>query len=200
MRVEFGHKGVQRPDGSKVDSWFGFTCGHCGRQVAGLVLALARDIETGATVNRWLQCPHCHLPSAECLGTVFPSAPFGAHLEGLPKEVEDAYEEARRCYSVSAFTGAELLCRKVLMHVACDKGAKEGETFASYIDHLCNQGYVTPSMKEWVSLIKNHGNASTHRLSPPDRGRAEGTLMFTVQLLRTVYEMASVARKFAKSP
>jgi hypothetical protein len=98
--------------------------------------------------------------------------------------------------SVSALTATEILCRKILMHVAVDKGAEQGATFASYIDHLIDEGYVTPPMKEWVNLIKKHGNDSNHRLEAPDRGRAEGTIYFTAQLLRTVYEMAHLATRF----
>lgn len=83
------------------------------------------------------------------------------------------------------------------MHVAVDKGANEGETFASYIDHLQQQGYVTPPMESWVALIKQHGNLANHRLDPPDRKRTEGTLLFTTQLLRSVYEMGFIAAQFA---
>jgi hypothetical protein len=99
--------------------------------------------------------------------------------------------------SVNAHTAAEALCRKILMHIAVDKGAKEGTTFSSYIDHLMKEGYVTPPMKEWVTLIKKHGNEASHRLDPPERARAEGTVYFTAQLLRTVYEMAHLATRFA---
>lgn len=86
------------------------------------------------------------------------------------------------------------------MHVAVDKGAKAGETFAFYIDYLEKQGYVTPPMRGWVKLIKDHGNDSTHKLPKPERKRAEGTLIFTAQLLRTVYEMEHLAGQFAPPP
>jgi hypothetical protein len=84
-----------------------------------------------------------------------------------------------------------------------DKGAKEGDRFAAYIDFLEEQGYVTPPMRDWVKLIKDHGNDSQHKLAVPDRQRAEGTLLFTAQLLRSVYEMGHIAAQFgaeAKPP
>ncbi|EEF78683.1 hypothetical protein MDMS009_2856 [Methylophaga thiooxydans DMS010] len=34
---------------------------------------------------------------------------------------------------VNAYTAAELICRKILMHVAADKGADEGKSFAAYL-------------------------------------------------------------------
>jgi hypothetical protein len=98
--------------------------------------------------------------------------------------------------SVTAFTACELICRKILMHIAVEKGAKEGETFASYLTHLETQGYVTPPMKSWVDLIRQHGNKATHKIESPDKGRAESTLMFTAELLRLTYEMDYLARKY----
>ena len=129
-------------------------------------------------------------------GKIWPGARFGPVVEGLPDDVKEAYQEARDCLSVSATTAAELICRKILMHIAVDKGADEGKAFAFYIDFLEQQGFVTPPMRGWVILIKNHGNEATHRLPKPERKRAEGTLVFTAQLLRTVYEMGHLASQF----
>jgi hypothetical protein len=55
-------------------------------------------------------------------------------------------------------------------------------------------------MKGWVGLIREHGNRATHRLEAPDQGRAESTLMFTAELLRLVYEMEHLARKYSPAP
>lgn len=96
-----------------------------------------------------------------------------------------------------AFTGAVLICRKILMHVAVEKGARAGETFASYVAYLADQGYVTPPMRRWVDVIRQHGNSATHEIEEPDEDRAEGTLMFTGELLRLIYEMEHQADKYA---
>jgi Domain of unknown function (DUF4145) len=101
---------------------------------------------------------------------------------------------------VGAFTAAELVCRKILMHVAADKGAKTGEPFAAYLDFLEKAGYVTPPMKGWVDLIRKHGNLATHELPAPDRKQAESTVMFTAELLRLVYEMEHMARRYLSPP
>ena len=86
------------------------------------------------------------------------------------------------------------------MHVASEKGAKEGDTFASYLEFLEGIGYVTPPMKPWVDLIRKHGNLATHKLQPPDKERVESTLMFTSELLRLVYEMEFLAQKYVSPP
>jgi hypothetical protein len=53
-------------------------------------------------------------------------------------------------------------------------------------------------MKEWVDLIRQHGNKSTHKLDSPEKERAESTVMFTAELLRLVYEMAFMAKRYMK--
>ena len=82
------------------------------------------------------------------------------------------------------------------MHVAVDKGAAENRSFADYVDHLASEGFVTPPMKPWVDLIRKHANLATHELPATDERRAAGTLAFTAQLLRLIYEMDHKARQY----
>lgn len=198
--IYFGHRNTTKHDGSTPDGWYGYVCGHCGRSASGAVLAVANN-DSGQPAVRWLQCPTCHRGAVwHYEGTVVPGVAFGPEIEGLPADVNQAYEEARRCMSANCLTAAELMCRKILMHVAVEKGGKEGEAFAFYIDHLATAGYVTPPMRDWVKLIKDHGNLATHRIDTPSLERAQGTLLFTAQLLRSVYEMGHIAARFAKPP
>jgi DNA-directed RNA polymerase subunit RPC12/RpoP len=201
MGIRLGHAAAKKPDGNHPNGWYSYICGHCGRDVAGIVVAFASDEGADHIIRvRWLQCPSCRQGSVFSKESVFPGSVFGPMIEGLPTEVKQAYDEARRCLSVNAYTAAEGLCRKILMHVAVDKGAVAGQTFASYIDYLEQSGYVTPPMKDWVKLIKNHGNESQHQLKSPEQKRAQGTLLFTAQLLRSVYEMEHLASQFQPQP
>ncbi len=191
----YGHHGVTKPDGTTSDAWDSYTCGYCGHEVTGYVLASGIDRMSHRIL--WLQCPNCRRGSVrDGPSGVVPGVPFGPSIEGLPDEVLRAYEEARKCLSVQANTAAEGMCRKILMHVAVDKGAAEGKSFAFYLDYLGEQGYITPPMRDWVTLIKDHGNEAQHRIQTPDRQRSESTLLFTAQLLRTVYEMGHIAARF----
>ena len=96
----------------------------------------------------------------------------------------------------NAFTASELLCRKILMHIAVEKSAPEGESFVFYLDYLERAGYITPPMKVWVNAIRANGNESTHAIAAPSKDRAESTVMFTAELLRLTYEMEFLAGKF----
>lgn len=185
-----GHRHIHKPDGSTLDGWFKYKCGHCGAEVSGVVVGRHENI-------LWLLCPNCGNGSVrDQQGNIHPGVLFGPQIEGLPAAIAEAYEEARRSMSAAAFTGAELICRKILMHVAVEKGAKEGENFAFYLSHLESAGYITPPMKVWVDLIRQHGNMAAHILEKTDRKRAESTLMFTAELLCIVYEMEHLAKQY----
>jgi hypothetical protein len=90
-----------------------------------------------------------------------------------------------------------MMCRKILMHVAVDKGADKGQTFAGYLTYLQDKGYVSPVMAAWVDLIRRHGNEAVHDLPEVTEERGRSTLIFTEQLLRMTYEMDALAQRFA---
>jgi hypothetical protein len=130
-----GHASVGHPAGGSSDSWFAYTCGHCSAKVAGAVVSAIR-LANGELIQ-WLWCPNCDDGSvAPTDGNVYPAVASGPVIEGLPNVIQDAYQEARRCMSVNAYTASELMCRKLLMHMAVDKGAKEGLNFTDYLAHL----------------------------------------------------------------
>ncbi len=148
-----------------------------------------------------LQCSNCtkSLKARITGSTVVEVSVYGSaapSLQGLPAELVEVYNETYRCLAAKCFTATELLCRKILMHVAVEKGAEEGKTFAFYLSYLQNEGYVAVQTLNWLELIRKHGNQATHAIATPDCERAEATFNFTVQLLRLIYEMEFLAAKY----
>ena len=188
---------LKHPDTRENEGRYTYTCGHCNTMVAGIVVSVYQ-VDFGSVM--WVLCTNCGSGSVVNNGSLYPETLFGPIIEGLPQNVEEAYQEARSCMSVGAYTATELLCRKILMHVTAQKGAKEGESFSEYLTFLADQGYVTPPMKKWVDLIRQHGNKAAHLLEPPDRTRAESTIMFTAELLRLIYEMEHMANQYTPKP
>lgn len=199
-----GHRHVYRGDGSMEVDWFSYVCAHCGNGTSGAVLAKTRRHSRNVL---FAECTGCGCGSIietyeDRLVAQFPAGRFGPDVEGLPDSVVAAYNEARDCMSVNAYTGAELVCRKILMYAAVDKaGAKEGDKFEKCLDALVNAGYITPPMRPWVDVIRKNGNAATHEMAKPTVERAQSTIEFTANMLRVVYEMEHKAKKhLAPSP
>ncbi len=188
---------LKYPDTREHEGRYTYTCGHCSTMVAGIVVSVYQ-VDLGSVM--WVLCTNCGYGSVVNDGRLYPGTLFGPIIEGLPKNAEEAYQEAKSCMSVNAYTACELLCRKILMHVAVEKGAKEGESFSEYLSFLGEKGYITPPMGKWVDIIRKHGNKATHLIEPPDRTRAESTIMFAAELLRLIYEMEHMANQYTPKP
>lgn len=175
--------------------FYDYTCPDCGRGINGIVLAAytppgPTGQSDGATVQ-WMMCAQCGAPAViDRHGVLQPPSMPGDEISGLPPEVTAAYDECRAALSVGAFTACELMCRKILMHVAVDVAdSAAGNTFAQYIQDLADAGYVTPPMRPWVDVIRTNGNEATHSLARVTEQRAQSTFAFTIQLLKMSYEM-----------
>ena len=163
------------------------TCGSCGEGVAAVILS-------DASGGRWaMQCPKCQELSVRLSsGAVFPAAPAGGNVRNLPADVQAAWREARLAHSVGAYTAAEIMCRKILMHVAVDvAGAKEGLAFIKYVDELQSAGYITTGLKPTIDTIRQRGNGANHELAASAEQESLITLRVTEHLLTSVYAFAA---------
>ena len=85
-----------------------------------------------------------------------------------------------------------MLCRKILMNVSVEKGAKEGLRFAQYVEWLVEQAYVPKGSEGWVTYVKDRGNEANHEIVPMTEADAIGVLRFTEQLLRNMFELPNL--------
>ena len=93
------------------------------------------------------------------------SPALGNPVQHVPDSLNALYEEARRCTGQGCYTGAVLLCRKMLMNIAVEQEAKEGLNFIEYVNFLSEKGYVPPNGKHWVDHIRKKGNEATHEIA-----------------------------------
>lgn len=145
----------------------------------------------GSTASKawWVMiCPHCEKPTSFIDGSVVPGTPFGDNVEHLPENIKATYEESRKAYTAGAYTASVLMCRKMLMNIAVDKGAKAGDTFKSYIGFLSSNHLVPPGSDDWISHIKDKGNEATHEIHLMNKEDAEELLSFTSMLLKFIFE------------
>jgi hypothetical protein len=128
-----GFDKYEKPNSNSQDAFLGYVCGHCSTTVSGMVISRVRDqkLPGSSPLSYWLVCPSCGDGSyMREAGEIYPGAPQGESVRGLPEGIEAAYREARNFMSFHAYTSCELICRKILMHVAVEKHAAEGESFA----------------------------------------------------------------------
>ncbi len=148
-----------------------FTCGYCNRLVAsdkGYNFG-ARIDGGGNQVAGLYICPNCKSPNLlTASGRQYPGAPFGNAVAKVPPDLNALYEEARRCTSQNCYTAAVLLCRKMLMNIAVQEGAKEGKRFVEYVSYLSDSGYIPPNGRNLSSCLRRLRFAFTEQppLSP----------------------------------
>lgn len=168
-----------------------YKCGYCGTDTTP-----SRGWSTNAIGGHRgfvLICTYCNRPSfVEVFGgrveRTTPATRMGEEITGLPEELQALYDEARQCTSVGAYTSAVLTCRKILMHIAVEKGAEEGKRFIEYVNYLAQNNYIPRDGREWVDYIRTKANEANHEILIMNAKDAEDLIAFTEMLLRLVYE------------
>ena len=168
-----------------------FRCGYCGNDVAP-----DKGWRTGANRATIRICPQCNAPTFFSSGKEqWPGPLLDGDVPSLPDNVRDAYHEARMTMTVNAFTGAVMLCRKILMHVAVDKGAEENQSFKRYVGWLVREHYVPKGGEGWLGYVKDRGNEANHEIPNMTAEDAKALLEFTEALLRNVYSLPAAVPK-----
>src|SRR5262249_42410076 len=94
-----------------------------------------------------------------------PAAAIGNPVAALPDDIEKVYKEARNCTSVGAYTSTVMMARKLIMHIAVERGAAPGQSFAQYVDYLGAESSVPVNGKSWVEKARMNGIVGYHELT-----------------------------------
>jgi len=122
-----------------------YICGFCGLNVSS---ERGWQVNHNPVFNRIRICPDCNRPSFfEAGDKQIPGVAYGRPVPNVPADLATLYDEARKSTAAGAHTAAVLACRKILMHIAVDHGAKPGMSFIEYVEHLVNNGFVPPKGK-----------------------------------------------------
>jgi hypothetical protein len=171
-----------------------FVCGFCEDKVASAQGYTAKPSFGRAPSSAFIYiCPSCGSPTfCDERGDLFPKSPPGKLVANVPDDLAALYDEARRSAGAEAFTASVLTCRKILMNIAVDNGADEGESFRDYVQYLDNQGYIPPKGKSWVDYIRTRGNEANHEIALMNQQDATKLVGFVEMLLRFIYEFPSM--------
>lgn len=165
-----------------------YRCGFCGERVA-VEVGWHTETQGNVKYGRIRICSHCNQPTFFRLdGLQLPAATEAADVRHLPGDLGAIYEEARRARAANANTACVLALRKLLMHVAVEKGAKEGLSFIKYVEYLDSEHYLGKDGKGWVDRVRTKGNEATHEIVLMSEQDAEYLLTVAQMLLKLVYE------------
>jgi hypothetical protein len=167
-----------------------FMCGFCDTNVSsGEGYRLGQNTDgAGKQIGAVYLCPNCGGPSFFTPDTrQFPLPALGNYIQQVPQALGALYEEAKRWTSQNCHTAAVLLCRKMLMNIAVERGASEGLKFIECVCYLSDKGYVPPKGKRWVDDIRKKGNEATHDITLAGRADATDLVGFLGMLLRFIY-------------
>lgn len=161
-----------------------YKCGYCGMEVGSNV---GYSYKKDSNINIYI-CPSCGHPTYKNYSYLTPGSSYGSEIPNLPVTVESIYNEARSSYKAGAYTGVILICRKVLMNVAIDRGAKPNLKYIEYVDYLLDEGYVPPKSEKWIDDIRKEGNSATHDETSKNQNDAKKILDFVQMLLLINYK------------
>ena len=164
-----------------------YNCANCGTKVTS---DLGYYNERG---SRYVYVCPCGEPTIFNRNSQYPSPSYGENVKGIEgTELSKLYDEARNCFSANAFTAVALCCRKLLMHIAVEKGAHEGLKFVEYVDYLYDKHLIPVDGKKWIDYIRQKGNEATHEIIVGTEEEARLLIEFSGMLLKINYEYPSV--------
>lgn len=167
-----------------------YLCGYCGTNTSPAqkyTLVTNRGQYRVILANVFI-CTGCNKPTYKSDFEQVPGPIIGRDIDHLPANIEQLYNESRKCISVGAYTSSVLACRKLLMNIAVQEGAPEDRRFIQYIDFLEENGYIPPKGRAWADKIRTKGNEATHEIRSMSQVEAVELLSFIEMLLIFIYE------------
>lgn len=200
-----------------MDRQVSVECGSCRKHVSADVLSQCDQVnEADPSFTHHVilaRCPAC--ASAIVVGQA--TEWWGSYLEGeyststpirlwpspprllstdAPEGVRRDFEEAQRCMSIDAHTGAAMLARRVLEGIAVDLGATEF-ALGKKLGELKDSGAIDGRLLEWAQALQVVGNDAAHDVkSVVSREDAADALAFAEALADYVYTFRNRYKQF----
>jgi hypothetical protein len=175
-----------------------YPCGACGQATTGrVVCSVTRRLDDADIL--WCLCA-CEKSEPTIVieqnGVGISQLPLAREFSASQKWPDDLarlYEEAAKAYAAGAFTAASMVCRKVLMSVACHQQeqlkdtVKEGETFTYYVNYLADKVLTFDAAKSPLEAIRVIGNEANHHLEFVKESDARRSLDIVQHMLNVIY-------------
>jgi len=124
--------------------------------------------------------------------------------ERVPSPIRKDFEEALRCFSISAFRAAGVMARRALQSCCLDKGAREEEKLVKQIEWLFEQRIITKELKDWAHEVRLVGNDAAHPKNPKEdqpitKEDAKVILDLLEQFTNVLYVAPAIAEESRKA-
>jgi Domain of unknown function (DUF4145) len=117
----------------------------------------------------------------------------------LPAGVEVIWNEAVKAYRVGAYPSAVVACGRTLEQAALERNV-EGRTLQQRIEKMRTDGLITTEFKDAMDYIRLIRNVGAHAGKEVSRESAEGTMRFTQQTLRLLFEVPTELDRLTAHP
>lgn len=141
-------------------------------------------------------CNYCNRPVLvqNNAVTVYPHPLPSPTDANVPEGIRGDLDEAKMCFSVSAWRGAAVMARRAMQSAAIEKGATKKQ-LVEQIAELAAAGKITVDLKEWADVVRWVGNDAAHPGGDAvSREDAEQVLNLAEQFLHVLYVAPAMAK------
>ena len=104
-------------------------------------------------------------------------------------------EEAKKCFSVSAFSATVVMARRAVESICIDKGANKSNQLYKQIEEIRQKEIITEDLKEWATEVRYTGNTGAHAGLQPTKEDAESILHLAEQFAHVIYVLPEMAKE-----
>lgn len=116
----------------------------------------------------------------------------------VPDGIREDLDEAKQCFSVSAWRAAAVMARRAMQAAAIERGA-QGRQLVDQIADLAAKNKITADLKEWADVVRWVGNDAAHPGGDEvTKDDAEDVLKLAEQFLHVVYVAPALAGELRK--
>jgi len=153
------------------------------------------------------QCPACggvaifevELSGSEPVKAMHPEAVGEWEVRHVPADVLAIWEEAVKVFRVNANASAVVACGRTLEAAAVHRKIEKG-TLQQRIEKMLNDGLITAEFRDAMDYVRLIRNVGAHAGQEVSRESAEGTMRFTQQTLRLVFEVPGELSRLTGHP
>jgi len=139
----------------------------------------------------------CHMPVLILEdGIIIHPAPLPSPTDKrIPESIRQDLEEAKMCFSISAYRACAVMARRAMQSACIEKGTTK-DKLSEQLQELASNGVITKELKEWADVVRWVGNDAAHpNAEKVTKEDADDILKLAEQFLHVLYVTSAIARE-----